>query len=341
MKKFAVILYTTIVGGHEFQALELIKDLSKYNSVDIYIDYRLELEKLNIEYDKSKIHYLNLFKKGNFLLQYIHSFKLRKLSLEFSRYDEIVISGGSIESTIALGYALKNLSPSAYVPMFIDRQKLWNSKIGILYNLLHYLFCKPLKEIITINHIQSRLFSKYKKAIVLQNRINNQQPISNIHDTKAENLNAENKLYFVGRIERSKGILELVEMLDSQLNPFKDFIIIGDGSLMNKLKVKVNSLQHIREQSHLLSSNYVLVSNSYLEGEPLAIREANQRKSIVIASDIDGHRGCVTRQNRFKNKEQLLELLNLAYQNKLQISTNYSINEIENSRKRTIEKLSI
>ncbi len=345
MKKVAVVIYSQIVGGHEFQALELIKDISKKNEVDVFVDSSFNLERSEFMKLTNKIELLDLVRQGNFLKQLWHSTILKKsIRQKFESYDLIIVSGGSIEATIALGYALKGLNIFAYVPSFVDRSQLWKKKLGNLYNVLNYIFCRPFKKLITINRIQARLFSPYKKAVVLPNRI-----YDGYKDEIISDCSKEPSLYYVGRLEKMKGIVELIKYLDCPENPFPKLNIVGDGSLLNEIKVLADNCKYLKiellgwkskeEQERMFSKNDIYVTMSYMEGEPLAIREANQRGSIVIASNIDGHRGCVPKRNRFSTKEELIEKLNLAKKGRLKRSRNYTSDEVEAIRERAIQEI--
>lgn len=350
MDKSAVVIYSNTVGGHEFQTIELIKDLSSKYHVDIYLDNKLNVPRSGFDKLNNRIYKLDLYKSGNFIIQLIHSLHLRyKYRHLFKDYKKIIISGGTIEATISLSYALWGIKTYAYVPMYIDRGKLWKSKLGYIYNVLHYFFVFPLYKLITINKIQAKLFSKYIDSIIVPNRINESYgPCQTIIRDKIDN---NRRLYFVGRLEKTKGIVELIDLLDIPENPFEELLIFGDGSLTNIIKKKSDNAKYIKikligwvdskRQNELLKQGDIYITNSFLEGEPLAIREANQRGSLVIASNIDGHRGCVAKCNRFSNKTELVNILNKAYNNELKQTNNYSIDEIETIRKRGIEQISL
>jgi glycosyltransferase involved in cell wall biosynthesis len=159
------------------------------------------------------------------------------------------------------------------------------------------------------------------------------------------------RLYFVGRFDKNKRIAELIEWLDSPDNNITEFIIIGDGSEKEKLGKIANYLKYVKiiftgwldkiEQEKLLSNNDIFISNSAFEGEPLVIREANERGSIVIARNILGHRGCTYKSNRFNNQSELLKLISLANEGKLRRFRNRSIEEINRKREDAVKKVFI
>lgn len=341
--KVAIILSSKTFGGHEFQSIELFKEVCKYFDATLFVNYSLDVSLFKDEH----LHYvkpeLPLFESGNFLCQFYYSVKYGKKIRElFNEYTHIIVCAGTAEAGISLGYILKNKKPFLYVPMYIDRIILWG-KIGYLYNLLTGIFVYPYKKIITINRIQGKLFSKYKPIVVVPNRIFDEQGLI---QTKSS---TNRRLYFVGRIEVIKGLSVLINWLDTPQNPFKEFVIVGDGSEKAFLEKYVTQLKYLRvtfkgwlsysEQEKEFSSRDIYITNSSFEGEPLAIREANRRGSIVIARDIVGHKGCTHRKNRFRNKQELLHCLSLANTNELKVFKNQSMQEIDALREKTIRQL--
>lgn len=341
--KVAVILSSKIFGGHEFQSIELFKEICKYFDATLFVNHSLDVSLFK---DKH-LHYvkpeLPLFKSGNFLSQFYYSVKYGKKIRElFNGYTHIIVCAGTVEAGISLGYILRNKVSFLYVPTYIDRIILWG-RIGCLYNLLTGIFVYPYKKIITINRIQGKLFSKYKPIVVVPNRIFDEQELIQIESP------TNRRLYFVGRIEAIKGLYTLINWLDTSQNPFQEFVIVGNGSEKPFLEKHVTQLKYLRvtfkgwlsysEQEKEFSSRDIYITNSLFEGEPLAIREANRRGSVVIAKDIVGHKGCTHRKNRFRNKQELLHCLSLANANKLKVFENQSIQEIDVLREKAVRQL--
>lgn len=345
MKKVAFLLCSDTVGGHEYQSIELLLSFRTYCYPTLFLNVpqqkKIILHK-NIDYIQCITPF---FVKGNFFRQLFLSVKKRKyLNKLLVDFDDIVVCAGSVEAGICAGYALKKKNLFLYVPVYVDRIQIWG-RLGFLYNMLLGIFIYPYRQIITINEQQSRPFLRYKKdVIIVPNRI--KERLVSIDKMGG---NEKRRLYFVGRLEKPKRLIELIKWLDVCENRFKEFIIIGEGTEAKRIDKLRNKLKYIKiiltgwlnndEQEQLLSSNDILITNSAYEGEPLIIREANQRGSIVIARDILGHRGCTHKENRFRNKRELLSLLELAYDNKLEVFVNPSANEIEVMRRKAIERL--
>lgn len=341
MKKIAFLLCSDTVGGHEFQAIEFFKSAANYFDVTLFLNIPMHEKLIENGSFKTKFCKEPFFHNGNFLMQFLFSVKKRKMIRKMvNGYDDVVICSGTAEAGICLGYALFGKRIYLYVPMFVDRKVLWG-KIGFFYNLLLPFFILPYKAVITINRIQAYFFSPFKKTYILPNKITKR---IDIHLDKGFK-----KLYFIGRLEKSKNVLELIKWLDHPQNPYSKFEIIGNGSQMPLILKAQRNTKYItivvkgwlskEEQESELSSDDVLVTNSLYEGEPLIIREANDRGSVVIARNIIGHRACTYKDNRFKSQNELLRLLNLAYKDKLRTYKNQSINEIERRREEIIEYL--
>lgn len=254
-----------------------------------------------------------------------------------------IVCAGTLEAGISSGLALWGGNTLLYVPTFVDRTWIFGTA-GYLYNLLSKLFMVFYRSIITINRFQALFFSSVKKVIIVPNKIH----ISRYVKT---GVSKNRRLYFIGRLEKAKRVTELVRWLDFNENPFKELIIIGDGSerenilalsnSLKRLKLQVYGWKNKEEQEHILASNDVMVFNSLYEGDPLAIREANERGSIVIARSILGIRGCTLKENRFNTEQQLHELVMLAYNDKLNVCKNTLPEVIDRIRENASRKIFI
>ena len=249
-------------------------------------------------------------------------------------FDQIIVCAGTIEAGISSGIALWGKNIYLYVPMYIDRTWSWG-KIGYVYNCLFRFFVVFYKGIITINRIQGFFFNKWRKTYIIPNVINDKVK-------KQIKLQTNRRLYFAGRLEKPKRVDELILWLDNKDNPFRELVIIGDGSQKDSLLQMSLECKYIKvifygwldnmQQENILHGNDILVLNSLYEGEPLVIREANSRKSIVIARNILVVRGCTHPSNRFNTAEELLGLLKLADVGKLRVCENSTEDQIRRIR---------
>lgn len=346
MKKVIFFFCSDVIGGHEFQSIQLARLISSYREISFCFNNNEQMEMFRgIWAGSDQVNFVvarkPFFKKGNFVLQLFYGVKNYFYQRELLNSNEAIICAGSLEASISSNIALFGKSKKVYVPAFVDRRVLWGN-IGVLYNMLSIVFIILCKEIITINRIQARFFSKYVKTTIIPNKIN-----INIKENQV--LTQKRRLYYIGRLEYDKGILELCEWLDTQENPFEELIVIGSGSCYQELINFSSQTKHINiiltgwidnnEQHSLLNSEDVLVFNSLYEGEPLVIREANARGNITIARDIIGVKACTQKSNRYKDRDELLSLLKKAWNGHLRVCVNPSEKLIDDLRRNGAEKL--
>lgn len=344
--KVAFLLCSETIGGHEFQSIEFALSSKKYCEPTVILnipEHKRLVVNREIEFVLSENKF---FENGNFIKQYYLSIKEKKhLRLLLKGYDIIVVCAGTLEAGISSSYALNNeCCVYLYVPMFVDRKELWG-KVGIIYNSLLRCFIRPYKKIITITEAQGRIFAKYKQVIILPNKIPSLD--KSIPQKKR---NKYRRLYFVGRLDnKQKRISELINWLDSPDNLIREFVIVGDGDAKVDILKQIEKLKYIsvvlkgwmslEEQNREFSSNDIFVINSAYEGEPLVIREANNRGSIVIARDIIGHYSCTYPENRYNDKKTLLSLIARANNGEINQYLNQTLDEIETLRKEALERL--
>jgi len=194
-----------------------------------------------------------------------------------------------------------------------------------------------------------RFFQRYVKAIRV---INSQDSLPKlvewgIHRSKLHVIQANyidhdafkpidmpktnNSLLFVGRLEKNKGILELLDtltLIKKQIPTIK-LTIIGTGSLRTKIEEKIKQLhlqQNIRiipflkSQQELVSyynQTQILVITSYNEGGPRVALEAMACKTAVASTPVgiikelivNDENGIILDWNPIRNAQILADLL--------------------------------
>lgn len=341
-KRVAFIINSDTVGGHEFQAIEFILLSKKYCTPTVYVNSPEFIEL----FAKSGIEVIllsdYLFKKGSLISQImfgiINYSRTRKL---LSKYEKIIVSCGTLEAGIACGISLLGREPNIYVPMFVDRKNVWPIG-GALYNFVSRALLLLFSSIITINRIQGKLLSYKKNIIILSNK-------TSIGIVQERKLNRRPRLYFVGRLCEQKRIPELLIWLDSEKSPYTEILLIGDGPSRSEVVTIANRMKHLKvtftgwvdknQQEELIEPSDILLLNSAWEGEPLVIREANERGNIVIARDIPGVRGCTLKNNRFKSARELHKLLIESYNGNLSRHRKINHSNIEARRESAAKKL--
>lgn len=163
-------------------------------------------------------------------------------------------------------------------------------------------------------HVASELDKKNmfefekRKTLVVPNWVN----VQKVTKTKTKNISI-----LIGRFEKQKGIIELLNLWPEDEN----LILVGTGSLCNqiemiikkrKLLVKIKSPTKHSELMKLLSSCKCLINWSDFEGNPKVILEALFCGIPVIAKDVPGVNE-ILRKGAFgglvKDKHQLFSAL--------------------------------
>jgi glycosyltransferase involved in cell wall biosynthesis len=177
---------------------------------------------------------------------------------------------------------------------------------------------------------------------------------------KEQNAENDNKyILFSGRIEREKGLFDLVESGRYILSNRFDisFVIAGNGRDLNRLKRKVHSLglekkfkflgQVSKENLVKLYQDAALfVFPSYHEGLPTALLEAMSCGIPIVATDVRGNRDLISnRKNGIlvppRNPKKLAEAISLLIGDRplsktygrnarLSIEQNFTWNEVSN-----------
>jgi glycosyltransferase involved in cell wall biosynthesis len=186
--------------------------------------------------------------------------------------------------------------------------KKWDQR-GIKYSIakqLQWIFnyiiynntCVIDKIISPSEFLASFLREKFSdKVEVVRNPLSSYINVS-IH--KLTNKHKCIKLLFVGRITAEKGLIEFINKLSEIKNIKYNFTIIGDGPMLNKLKILVNTL-HLESKiifsgylKHFevikIMSNYdILVLTSILyENAPLSLVEGSLNNLKLLTMDYGG-----------------------------------------------------
>jgi len=309
----AVLVCTNVIGGHEFQAATLVRDLLQHAAVTVYLNHEAHRPMFAETGAQTVVLPGKLLRAGNLLKQVKEGLGARaSLRRQLAKPDLVVVSAGAVEAGVAVSIALHGWAPlSLYLPFFYDRVPTWG-RVGHLYNFLLSRFCGFYEQIVTINRIQAKVISTLTgtNTVVVPNLVRPVAPAP---------VSRPGKMLFVGRLDHQKRIHELIEWANFADNPFKELVIIGDGPLRANLEKQALGVRHIRvnfvgwkspdEQDKLIDRNDVLVLNSLLEGEPLVIREANKRGNRVIARAITGVRGVTKPNQRFSEAGEFQQRL--------------------------------
>ena len=336
-RNILLIVSGPVIGGHESQAYEIAADLlGMGHSMTIICSAQSTADyfgKMGCE-----VKVVNFTMPGKIWKQWMNSSAIgATLAGHIVGYDSILISAGTIEGVIPVSHAIKNKVGACevigYVPMYIDRS-LTHGIVGKIYNCLLNTLGRAVDRYLTINKIQAAIIRKNlgRPTVFVANRI---RPVT------APVQSYGKRLVYVGRFDdQQKGLLDLLEKLDSPQNPYGELIMIGDGPDREQIHAKAGLLKSLKVQfpgwlsgaslENFLGSNDVLIMNSRWEGEPLVVKEFAARGLMSISREITGVRGLITKKFRFESDLELHALLAKTYDNKVSVADNYS-NRVEKS----------
>lgn len=323
-KKILIIISGAVIGGHESQAYEIAADL-------IGIGHDVEIicsAQSTFDYFKMlgcTIRLIGFIIPGKIWRQWLDSSKVREiLKKNIIGFDTILISAGTIEGLIAVSHAIKKEKQDCriigYVPMYIDRS-LTHGVVGKIYNCLLNQLGRAVDGYLTINKIQSAIIQKNlrRPTVFIPNKI---------RTVTAPEKSFGKRLVYVGRFDdKQKGLLDLLDLLNDEKNPYRDLVMIGDGPDRESIVAKAKTVRQMNVTfpgwlsgemlESFLGQDDVLILNSRWEGEPLVVREFGARNLLSISREITGVRGLIKKRFRFKNSEQLCILLNQTHSNEM------------------------
>jgi len=124
------------------------------------------------------------------------------------------------------------------------------------------------------------------------------------HESKTFPSESRFKIGYVGRLEREKNILTLLQAFEGivRTRPDMHLLLIGDGNLKNVL-IEYAKTKNISKNVHFLGARQdiadwlqifdIFVLPSYTEGMPIALLESMAAGKAIIASNIQGIREMV------------------------------------------------
>ncbi|MFM4828532.1 glycosyltransferase [Aeromonas rivipollensis] len=322
--KIVFIIPSSVLGGHEFQTAEIInKYMSEFSEseVSVLVANECFLERLSkLVHSKVRIY---SFPQGNLLYLLSKSISVMRILKEnINCGDEIIVSGGTVETAIYYSLLMKILFKHAvecvgYIPMYVDK-RLLRPRLGCIHNLVIDLAGKVVDRYITINRIQAKIINYHfqRPVSVIRNKVTTYSPVESDFGPR---------LVYCGRLDDTqKNVSSLIELLDDPRNPYAELHIFGDGPAKCKVESSAAACKHLTVVMHgwcsgddihqHLGRRDILVMNSRWEGEPLVIREFSSRGIPAVVPDICGFRGIgINKNNRFTTCESLYEILNKTY----------------------------
>lgn len=319
-KNILVLVCGQVIGGHEIQLKTILQDLCELSdSVQVLCQTAVTHEFFSsLPCTVVQTHFGI---EGKVWHQWRSAPAIAAaLASHFAHAGTVLVSGGTIEACIGAARAAK-LSHSgtkvvAYVPMYIDRS-LSHGVVGRVYNVVVNRMARLVDEYLTINRIQAHLLRRHygRPVRVVENAI---QAVQAPVITKGK------RLIFLGRFDDGqKGLVEMIELLDQQDNPYVDLVMIGDGPDRAAIVAKAQAAKHIKVVFQpwmsaagvdtFVGTEDSLIMNSRWEGEPLVVREFTARGLPCVARDITGMRGVTKRRLRYTDAESLLQALKMVH----------------------------
>jgi glycosyltransferase involved in cell wall biosynthesis len=254
-------------------------------------------------------------------------------------------------------------------------------KITSIYSLLTKISARFISFPLELRHIKSsNIITTISESVAkeLKEYGLNQDRISVVSNGVDENIfypkkndgtnNDKKYIMYAGRIDREKGLFDLVESANIICNKRTDisFIIAGDGRDSNRLKKKIKKIglqkrfiflgQIEKDQMIKLYQNATLfILPSYREGLPTVLLEAMSCGLPILATDVRGNRDLITNgkngllippKDPKKIAETILTLLNdkklmkqLGNNARKTIIKNYTWNAVSNKFLKCYESL--
>ena len=279
------LISTSLFSGAEnvaCQIINLFKDESSYD-----MRYCAVIGKNKEALEIRKIPVLKLDK-----------FNIHDIKKAIKEYNPDIIHAHDPKSTIASVISSRGKKIIAH----IHSNHRYMRKISIKSCIFHFYIEKRTSDIIWVSdsalneYIFNKKNNKKINSIVLRN-------VVNPNELKDIAINDKNKysfdLVFLGRMEDVKNPLRFIDIMSQIQNNKRDIKVamIGDGSLMNEVKTKVNELgleknttifgNLINPYKILLSSKILVITSRY-EGTPMNALESIACGIPIVSTPVDG-----------------------------------------------------
>jgi len=281
----------------------------------------------------------------------LDKFNIHDIKKAIREYNPDIIHAHDPKSTIASVIASRGKKIIAH----IHSNHRYMRKISIKSCIFHFYIEKRTSDIIWVSdsalneYIFNKKINKKINSIVLRN-------VVNPNELKDIAINDKNKysfdLVFLGRMEDVKNPLRFIDIM-SQIQKNKRDIkvaMIGDGSLMNEIKTKVNELgleknitifgNLINPYKILLSSKILVITSRY-EGTPMNALESIACGIPIVSTPVDGLLELLDKRYLCSSDDEfisvIIDLLTskkniMGYRNRL-IAVDSSINDVSKYKK--------
>jgi glycosyltransferase involved in cell wall biosynthesis len=215
--------------------------------------------------------------------RYFHAFGLLRGLLHSFRPDSVHLNGQGESYLIDLVHAFQ-------VPISITRQTQFDTSIGLLKRRIALRGMKSAARVICISSLIKRQLAPFLPDAKLPVIPNWLESLPESPSFPRLPRGDQFRLLYVGRIERAKGIFDLLQAMRHLSNATLD--VVGDGVGMEQARVLSSGLP-IRfhgfksDCTSFYREANLLVFPSYSEGQPLVLVEAMSHGLACLVSSID------------------------------------------------------
>ena len=314
----------------------------KVHNIDTFSHWAWKICEFNVKH----LRFIPKIKNFNAYIYHIGVFLMLRnwMRKNHQNYDTIISAWYKLSSFLALN---KNISKKT-----IAWEHVTYETGGLLFKDTLRRYYKNLKGIVCINSPAIEHYKQYNKTYFIPNIIG--EPFENQEKINFEN--KENLISFVGRLDREKNVIALLEIFKEAKIPTDwKLQIIGDGNERKNLEqfVQENQLQErvtfygtktSEEILELLRKSKIFGLTSLKEGLPTVLIEAMFCGNVLISYDcnygpadiINDRNGFLIPINNQKIFKEKLELL-VEIETLLHMVKNCD-SEIENYKKERILK---
>lgn len=270
--KITFIIATLNSGGAERVLVTLANELCKNHEINI-IKFHKEDSFYKLE-PKIKLFTLEQFDFStlyNKIASRIKKFKALKQALKDHKSDVFI---SFLDTTnIACIWANKDLN----TPLIISEHSSYTYLKSKIWKFLRRISFPHANALTVLSNDDKNYYENFVKKVINMPNPCHFSPIK-------ENLEKENNVIFVGRLDHNKNasmFLKAIARLDTNLQKQYNFFIAGDGELRQDLEqeaknlnIKVNFLGKIENMQELYKKAKIICLCSFIEGLPTVLLES-------------------------------------------------------------------
>lgn len=309
MNKKNIIFVSSSISFFENFLFETIHELSKKNNIKIITNTKFQT--LNFSKEIDVIH-LPITRKFNPFIDF-YCFLQLQLQLKKNKFNLLISSspkGGLLTSLVSLFFLFKK-----YKRIHIVTGQIWYDKTGLVRNFLKaidkFIFYKCnlilADSLSQIKFLTNEGFANYPIKLIANGSMKGVDTKDffkddNLRSLNRKNLNIKNSefvILFLGRINKQKGILLLLDVFARLLRNGIEvkLLIVGrdEENLVNYIKTNYFEFHNniiIKNYTNNIKDIYscsdLLCLPSSREGFGMTVIEANSFELPVIASDVVG-----------------------------------------------------